>query len=249
MLIRYANRAAMPTTGQTTVYTAGDDGTYQSGNIPVGQARFLDLGNGTIFDRATRLMWIKQPDLIIPGGPVGAVNQILVAHGVWATAHGYIVGDLVQGDGAPDALFYVCIADHTSDGGNEPPVDAGTCWVETIWTASSVAFPLTPAIMDFTTAIAACEALDTCGFSDWRMPNILELVSLVDFEQAGVPTINGTAFPNTQSPSPYYSSSTTRAAATINHEYVQFNGMGIVNWGAKADGRFIRPVRGGIING
>ena len=44
-------------TGQTTVYSANDDGTYQKGRV-IG-TRFVDNGDNTITDLATGLMWVK----------------------------------------------------------------------------------------------------------------------------------------------------------------------------------------------
>ena len=47
----------LPRTGQTTVYRTGDDGDLQAG-WP-GTTRMVDLGNGTVYDRATGLTWVK----------------------------------------------------------------------------------------------------------------------------------------------------------------------------------------------
>ena len=99
----------LPKTGQTTSYQDGDDGYYEKGSASTPQ--FVDNGDGTISDKATGLMWIKQPRVIIPGVSVRADNQIQVAHGDWVTSHAYIIGDLVSRDatdaGPPE--FYVCI--------------------------------------------------------------------------------------------------------------------------------------------
>ncbi len=48
----------LPRTGQTTVYTTGDDGTYQKG-VSFPSIRFRDNGDGTITDNMTGLMWLK----------------------------------------------------------------------------------------------------------------------------------------------------------------------------------------------
>lgn len=45
-------------------------------------------------------------------------------------------------------------------------------------------------------AKAYCEGLDFAGFSDWRLPSRIELVSLVDFTKSA-PAIDTTAFPET----------------------------------------------------
>ena len=45
-------------------------------------------------------------------------------------------------------------------------------------------------------AIAYCGRLNLGGFTDWRVPSIIELFSLVDLSAAS-PTINSTYFPGT----------------------------------------------------
>ncbi len=47
-------------TGQTISYTDGDDGENQKG-YPKTPPRFVDNGDGTITDKASGLMWIKDP--------------------------------------------------------------------------------------------------------------------------------------------------------------------------------------------
>lgn len=58
----------IPKTNQTTVYRAGDDGTYQKGK-PDAPPRFTDNGDGTVTDNATGLMWVKDPSQL--GGNFG----------------------------------------------------------------------------------------------------------------------------------------------------------------------------------
>lgn len=65
-VIKYIFTRSLPKTGQATVYTAGDDGTYQKGwwknkTIANNKVRFIDNGDDTITDRATGLMWEKIP--------------------------------------------------------------------------------------------------------------------------------------------------------------------------------------------
>ncbi len=62
-----------------------------------------------------------------------------------------------------------------------------------------------PVQRNWSTMIDACLALTHAGHSDWRLPNIKELISIGDFE-AAFPQINETYFPNTQQD--YYWSST-----------------------------------------
>lgn len=73
------DKYGLPWTGQTTIYQAGDDGTYQMGttiNRPivkgVGSHRFTDNGDGTITDEGTGLMWVKDP-INNPGAPFNAM--------------------------------------------------------------------------------------------------------------------------------------------------------------------------------
>jgi hypothetical protein len=102
-------------TGQTTVYTAGDDGTYQKGLGPTALVeRFVDNGNGTITDRWTNLMWPKSLSKLIPGanGLVNASNQAQRARSNWANAQSYLKGDLVQN--GVGLKKYICAVDHTS---------------------------------------------------------------------------------------------------------------------------------------
>jgi hypothetical protein len=52
------NYAPVPKTGQTTSYGAGDDGTWQKG-VAWPAPRFTDNGNGTVTDKLTGLIWLK----------------------------------------------------------------------------------------------------------------------------------------------------------------------------------------------
>jgi hypothetical protein len=45
-------------------------------------------------------------------------------------------------------------------------------------------------------ALSTCAALDLDGHDDWRLPNIKELFTIVDYK-ASSPAIDGTAFPST----------------------------------------------------
>ena len=89
----------LPKTGQTTSYSSGDDGDFQAG---FARPRFRDNNNGTITDFATGLMWVKQPELIIPGATgVHATNQIQVAKGDWANDTAYAKACLLYTSPSP----------------------------------------------------------------------------------------------------------------------------------------------------
>jgi hypothetical protein len=59
--------------------------------------------------------------------------------------------------------------------------------------------------LTWSNAIANCEGLATAGHTDWKLPNINELSSLVDYSTTS-PAINRTYFPNTAVNDDYWSS-------------------------------------------
>ena len=80
-------------------------------------------------------------------------------------------------------------------------------------------------------AKAYCTSLTLGGFSDWRLPTMKELCSIVDLRVGGLaqPLIDLTAFPNT--PGEAYWTSTPRGSATSEYGwYVDFySGSAISN--------------------
>jgi hypothetical protein len=94
-------------------------------------------------------------------------------------------------------------------------------------------------------ALQQCYGLDFAGYTDWRLPNVRELMSIVDYGKNSAPTINATYFPGTQSS--YYWTSTTYVHTPTNAWYVNF-ANGYVNKQLKTSGAsttFVRCVRGG----
>lgn len=162
----------LPATGQTTSYRTGDDGNIRPGLLHA--PRFTVVGN-MVVDSHAGLLWVHDVPKIIPGGNGQAVP---VARGVWSDSTNYVAGDLVQGDGTDDELLY--IATRASINQSPPNTDY---WVVTPWTSTADNLT-TPANGVWTDAIDNCNALVYGGFSDWRLPNINELVSLVVHEGA-----------------------------------------------------------------
>jgi len=85
-----------------------------------------------------------------------------------------------------------------------------------------------------------CVDLDLGGHQDWRLPRIKELQSIVDYGQASAPTIEGVAFPNTNSS--FYWSASNRASSSSSAWVVSF-ANGFVFSNVKALNVFVRCVR------
>ncbi len=115
-------------TGQTTPYATGDDGDLQRG-VPWPKPRFADHGDGTVTDRATGLMWIKDVELI-------------------------------------------------------------------------------PEEMNWYDAVETCNELAFAGYENWRLPNIREILSLIDFGEHDPPLPSHHPFINVQSSRSYWSGTT-----------------------------------------
>jgi len=188
-------------------------------------------------------MWVKQPELIIPGAVgIHASNQIQAAQGAWSNGTDYVAGDLVQGDGDPDTLFYVCILANGPGGvGAQQPPNA-TYWRETIWTASAADLT-TPSVSNWNDAIDKCLALEYAGYTDWRLPNMIEYCSIMDAEDK----IDLTFFPNAMiASSKYYWSSTTLNYLTTWAMRILFRAQSVSGQAKTVATFYSRPVRGGI---
>jgi len=104
--------------------------------------------------------------------------------------------------------------------------------------------PGNPSDMTWNNAIDNCLALDYAGHNDWRLPNIKELMSIVDYG-TWLPSIDVVFFPNTAWS--YYWSSTTAFPSTGSAWAVNFMDGSIDYYNTKTiDTFFVRPVRLGV---
>ncbi len=94
-----------------------------------------------------------------------------------------------------------------------------------------------------------CSLTDGSTARDWRLPNLRELLSLIDYNQAAPAIPTGSPFINVQGTgNSRYWSSTTVANNTPNAWDIDFN-VGTVNRNqAKTNTYAVWPVRGGQIN-
>lgn len=240
----------LPQTGQATSYPSGDstdrdDGYYERGYSPP-SGRFHDNGDGTVTDNATGLMWVNSPVLIIPGsnGQHGiSSNQIQTASGNYANTNDYVAGELVYNTVVGEEAFGVFIQDLAAVSNSFTFVELVTAdyIVETTWTASAANLT-TPAPMAWSDSISICEGLDYAGYTDWRLPNANEVVSIVNFSDGEIHSALGTG------PTGYLWSSTTRNGTTTSAYQLYVGGSNaILTSVAKtsANDDFPHPVRGG----
>lgn len=91
-------------------------------------------------------------------------------------------------------------------------------------------------------AIAFCTNLTWGGYQDWRVPNVRELQSLLDFGQSGLILPAGNPFLGVQ-PDHYWSSTTTPWDGTV--AYIVHLGYGRTIHDYKSNPWVVWPVRGG----
>ncbi|MFP8777866.1 DUF1566 domain-containing protein [Hydrogenophaga sp. RWCD_12] len=102
---------------------------------------------------------------------------------------------------------------------------------------------------DASSYVAAVNALNLCGFSDWRLPTVMELQSILVYGSGTDPVVNPTWFPNTTwlptstAPGHYW---TSQQAVFNNAQawFVRFTYDGGVTTDGRGLGKAVRLVRG-----
>ena len=118
---------------------------------------------------------------------------------------------------------------------------------------------LTGTIWDWLEQVNTEGGTGLAGHNDWRIPNVKELMSIVDYERSMPPVVdaafnNGVAGPCdalscSRTQSDFYWSSTTHAAVPGNAWFVIFGAFGTADDGGKNIPNFVRAVRGGCVPG
>ena len=98
--------------------------------------------------------------------------------------------------------------------------------------------------MEWASAITHCEDLELDGQSDWRLPNLKELTSIVDDTKTN-PSINTAIFEHTASS--YYWSSTTYVGNSGDAWYVHFRYGYQYYYNRKSNSSYVRCVRAGEV--
>jgi len=158
-MIERPNRIWLPRTGQTTSYATGDDGYFQAGNPR--STRFVDNGNNTVSDRATGLMWVKEPGAC--GGAFGSAGS--PSQMTWANAVSECLGLTYGGYSdwrLPTAKELMCLVDIGV--GSAPMIDLMFVYTQSTCYWSSTTNPFNDAYayytdFNFSTASALSRSL------------------------------------------------------------------------------------------
>lgn len=116
----------------------------------------------------------------------------------------------------------------------------GLMWIRAPQTAPGAPFN---GKMSWANAIINCEALTYAGHNDWRLPNVKEMVSILDFENA-TPPVDGGIFTDYEPAQTYWTSTTDRGTPT--RAWRISAGSGYVYWAAKTSIYYAFPVRLGL---
>jgi len=128
----------------------------------------------------------------------------------------------------------------------EQPASLGSLTTNTDSTVTDTSAGLmwqqkTPGPMNWEGGLSYCEALTLGGYTDWRLPNINELQSIVDYSKNN-PATDTDAFPGTFS-SKYWTSTSVASETSMGWQVFFYDGDVITN--TKSTVSYVRAVRGG----
>jgi len=122
-------------------------------------------------------------------------------------------------------------------------------WSQSIWAGDDGSGNLVPAQMQWSpdengtvSAVGSCRALTKSGKSDWYLPNITELLSIVDYSTY-LPAINATFFPGTRTDNYYWTSTPDASFPSGDAWVVGFSAGGTGGYDRGNGGVYVRPVR------
>jgi YVTN family beta-propeller protein len=135
-----------------------------------------------------------------------------------------------------------------SDNGNGTVTDSTTglmwmrCSMGQTWTGSTCSGTVSSYTWDQANALTG--TVSFAGNSDWRLPNVRELATIVDRTTYG-PAINAVAFPNTNTSSDFSFGSASAYAINSSYVWYVYFGGGVVGDYVKNSGYQVRLVRAG----
>jgi hypothetical protein len=276
----------LPDTGQTISHTDtfGEDADYT-----INPPSYTDIGNGTVIDLITGLMWQKEDDnkkrtweealnycndLKIGGyrdWRLPERNELLtVTYYEWVSA---IDGRFFPGTEwtfywsatedkrQPSHAFEVDFQYGDSGTGLKTTADDYVRCVrgkslkcpDFIYNGDSTISDKSTSLtwqkgeggpMNWWEALTYCEELSLAGYSDWRVPNVRELASIMDLDRSTQPVIDTSFFPETH-PEGYWSSTSYQQARSF-HAFVGYFQHGYIGRHEEKsyEGFYVRCVRG-----
>ena len=184
--------------------------------------------------RTDSMYWTSTPRHLVPyvGAPSAAWHVFFYDGSVYncdtnSAYKAYV--RCVTASGASPAPSYTDNGDGTTSDNN-----TGLMWVKDCGSG----------VMSWEQALSSCEGLTYAGYSDWRLPNRRELLSIVDYG-ADSPAINTTYFPIhfTDAQDTYYWTSTSQDA---DQAWTVFFTQGASTASSKTEDKHVRCVRGGL---
>ena len=255
-------------TGQTTSYATGDDGDSELGVpkdytvLSIGQysgtsnivinGKTHALSNNCVKDLRTGLMWARY----VPTADIGPAADGKLFWEQWplgpktdisfANATGII--NSVAGNFSTDALCVGRKFTVSGSGSNDGTYTVTGITANNITVAEALADEVAGASVSFATvddliwdALDQANANSLGGYSDWRIPNYLEMLSIVNLGNCN-PAIDATVFPST--PATHHWTASTRPCGSSSAFFVDFNDGDLYSGNKQANKYYVRFVRG-----